>query len=76
MDKKIKLTNLKSRRIRITGIHREDATYGRQEDYIGKTGLFAPEDHQNEPGYFAGNIVYDDDFNGCTFLYAVRYKRI
>lgn len=63
------------RRIRITSFHRSDACHG-DPKYIGRTGMFTPNEFQATPGYFSGSIVYDGEFDGCTYFFAVRYRRI
>lgn len=70
----------KPRRVIITHVHHNDATYHNRRKIIGMTGLFTITSvgrDGSEPGYTAGDMEFDDRFyNGCSFFYAIRYKRI
>lgn len=71
-----KIKDSTPRRIKILGLHKSDACFG-DERYPGRTGMFTPKD-QWVPGYFSGDMVYDDNDveDLCNYFYAVRYKRL
>ena len=67
----------KLRRIRILGMHPDDAFYPSREQYVGQVGQFAPNviNEQCRSGFFAGRFYYDRHPGGIYFL-GIRYKRL
>lgn len=68
----------KSKRVRITGIHKHDAHYHRKDYLIGTEGTFELESSQRCPGYCVGAFYPGDESNDAEYFYfvGVRYKKI
>ena len=72
------ITNRKPRRVKITKIHPRDAFYDQSDELVGLTGEFTPFSGGSKPGYFAGELRFDDKRKGLQTLlfHAIRYIRI
>ena len=63
------------RKIRITGMHKEDALYYKKEDFIGLKGLFEPNKVQFHLPYISGKFYHEKFIRPIYFL-AVRYVKL
>ena len=73
---KMTITKGTPRKVKILGMHPDDAFYKNREQYIGLVGMFQPDDHQGRSGYFAGRFYNEIFVSGSTYFLAIRYRRI